>query len=49
MPSIRKIALIGLLAALATDARPVKGHEKRQECSRPAAVNEQVSENEQKA
>jgi hypothetical protein len=36
MPSIRKIALFGLLAALATEARPVKDHGKRAECSRNA-------------
>jgi hypothetical protein len=47
MPSIRKIALFGLLAALATDARPVKYQRKRAECSRNAmnrhAVGGQVS------
>jgi hypothetical protein len=47
MPSIRKIALFGLLAALATDARPVKNQGKRAECSRNAmnrhAVGGQVS------
>ena len=43
MPSIRTIALFGVLATLATDARPVEELKKRVECARHMAVDEQVS------